>query len=131
MFVGIDGASLHVYYYPTQQLDVEARQQWVEWACWICAKYQRTSSAVEGRNGTLSLVSIMLLAVWMVKPSAVLTGIHNFDLDVSCVPYPLRERSHVPWDKSKEQRYRKARGWFYSSEPDYLDNLSLTYLSGW
>jgi len=38
----------------TQQLETEARQQWVEWAHWICTKYQRTSSAVEGRNGYLS-----------------------------------------------------------------------------
>ena len=107
----------------TQQLDVEARQQWVEWACWICAKYQRTSSAVEGRNGYLSRLHHASRGLDG-QTLAVLTGIHNFDLDVSCVPY-------VPWDKSKEQRYRKARGWFYSSEPDYLDNLSLTYLSGW
>ena len=27
---------------------------WVSWANWIALKYQRTSSAVEGRNGYLS-----------------------------------------------------------------------------
>ena len=34
----------------SQQLDAISRQEWVSWANWMCRKYQRTSSAVEGRN---------------------------------------------------------------------------------
>jgi hypothetical protein len=30
------------------------QQQWIDWAIWMCAKFQRTSSTVEGRNGYLS-----------------------------------------------------------------------------
>jgi hypothetical protein len=38
--------------YPfTQTLHNSEQQQWIDWAIWMCAKFQRTSSAVEGRNG--------------------------------------------------------------------------------
>ncbi len=35
----------------TQNLAHTQQQQWLDWALWMCAKFQRTSSAVEGRNG--------------------------------------------------------------------------------
>ena len=38
----------------TLRLETTELQQWVHWGQWICSKYQRTSSAVEGRNGYLS-----------------------------------------------------------------------------
>ena len=41
----------------TQQMEVKQGQQWMDWAQWMSAKYQRTSSAVEGRNGYLSPTS--------------------------------------------------------------------------
>ena len=44
-------------------------QQWIMWTQWMCAKYQRISSAVEGRNGYLIIVfltySSELLIIWM------------------------------------------------------------------
>lgn len=63
----------------TQQLDAVARQQWVEWADWICTKYQRTSSAVEGRNGYLSRLHHTSRG-FSAESLSVLTLIHNFDL---------------------------------------------------
>ena len=38
----------------TQSLHQSQQQEWVDWAIWMCAKFQRTSSAVKGRNGYLS-----------------------------------------------------------------------------
>ena len=38
----------------TQTLSVEEQQQWWSWSIWMVSKCQRTSSAVEGRNGCLS-----------------------------------------------------------------------------
>jgi len=38
----------------TRQLEADTLPEWVEWANWIALKYQRTTSAVEGRNGYLS-----------------------------------------------------------------------------
>lgn len=38
----------------TKNLTSVEQQQWIDWAIWMCAKFQRTSSAVEGRNGYLS-----------------------------------------------------------------------------
>jgi len=52
------------------------QQQWIDWAIWMCAKFQRTSSAVEGRNGYLSRLHHSHRN-WNKK---VLTVIHNFDL---------------------------------------------------
>jgi len=53
-----------------------AQQQWIDWAIWMCAKFQRTSSAVEGRNGYLSRLHHFLTE----QTLKVLTVIHNFDL---------------------------------------------------
>ena len=38
----------------TQTLSVDEQQQWWSWSIWMVSKFQRTSSAVEGRNGCLS-----------------------------------------------------------------------------
>ncbi len=63
----------------TQQIGVQQGQQWIEWAQWMCAKYQRTSSAVEGRNGYLSRLHHG--GRGLSEPTLkVLTIIHNFDL---------------------------------------------------
>jgi len=70
----------HLIVHPlTQQLDAVTRQQWVEWAGWICTKYQRTSSAVEGRNGYLSRLHHTSRGL-DAQSLAVLTIIHNFDI---------------------------------------------------
>jgi len=63
----------------TQQLNDSQRQEWVRWCQWMSAKYQRTSSAVEGRNGYLSRLHH---AARGLSPQTlkVLTIIHNFDL---------------------------------------------------
>ncbi len=63
----------------TQQMGVKQGQDWIEWAQWMSSKYQRTSSAVEGRNGYLSKLHH---AGRGLSPQSlkVLTIIHNFDL---------------------------------------------------
>ena len=63
----------------TQQMGVTPGQQWLDWAQWMSSKYQRTSSAVEGRNGYLSKLHH---AGRGLSPQSlkVLTIIHNFDL---------------------------------------------------
>jgi hypothetical protein len=63
----------------TQQIDDPQRQQWIEWAQWMCSKYQRTSSAVEGRNGYLSRLHHTARG-FSAQTLEVLTIIHNFDL---------------------------------------------------
>ncbi len=63
----------------TQQMGRQQGQQWIEWAQWLCAKYQRTSSAVEGRNGYLSGLHHAGRGL-SEQTLKVLTIIHNFDL---------------------------------------------------
>lgn len=63
----------------TLQMDPQQGQQWVEWAQWMCAKYQRTSSAVEGRNGYLSRLHHTGRG-FSQQTLKVLTILHNFDL---------------------------------------------------
>ncbi|MBE9064993.1 DNA-binding protein [cf. Phormidesmis sp. LEGE 11477] len=55
------------------------RQRWVLWCREFCAKYQRTSSAVEGRNGYLSKLHHARRG-FSEQSLNVLTIIHNFDL---------------------------------------------------
>jgi hypothetical protein len=55
------------------------QQQWVDWAIWMCAKFQRTSSAVEGRNGYLSGLHHASRG-FTEQTLRVLTIIHNFDI---------------------------------------------------
>ena len=63
----------------TQQMGLQQGQQWIDWAQWICSKYQRTSSAVEGRNGYLSGLHHAGRG-FSPQTLKVLTIIHNFDL---------------------------------------------------
>ena len=63
----------------TQTLPDAEQQQWVDWAIWMCAKFQRTSSAVEGRNGYLSGLHHANRG-FTEQTLKVLTVIHNFDL---------------------------------------------------
>lgn len=63
----------------TQTLSDETYRHWVEWAQDMVTKFQRTTSAVEGRNGYLTQVhhNRRGLSTQQLK---VLTVIHNFDL---------------------------------------------------
>lgn len=63
----------------TLQIDDTQHQHWVHWCQWMCTKYQRTSSAVEGRNGYLSQRH-QVNRGFSQQPLKVLTIIHNFDL---------------------------------------------------
>lgn len=63
----------------TQNLAHTQQQQWIDWAMWMCAKFQRTSAAVEGRNGYLSALHHANRG-FTVQTLQVLTIIHNFDL---------------------------------------------------
>jgi Family of unknown function (DUF6399) len=63
----------------TRSLDPAQQQKWVDWAIWMCAKFQRTSSAVEGRNGYLSRLHHANRG-FTEQSLKVLTIIHNFDL---------------------------------------------------
>ena len=63
----------------SQQLEDIQQQYWIRWAQDFCAKYQRTSSAVEGRNGYLSKLHHARRG-FSEQSLQVLTVIHNFDL---------------------------------------------------
>lgn len=63
----------------THSLSDSEQQQWSDWAIWMCAKFQRTSSAVEGRNGYLSALHHANRG-FTEQTLKVLTIIHNFDL---------------------------------------------------
>ena len=63
----------------TLALTDHQRVQWVLWCQEFCAKYQRTSSAVEGRNGYLSKLHHARRG-FSEQSLNVLTIIHNFDL---------------------------------------------------
>ncbi|MEM9904320.1 MAG: DUF6399 domain-containing protein [Cyanobacteria bacterium P01_D01_bin.44] len=63
----------------TLKLDANQLEHWVLWCREFCAKYQRTSSAVEGRNGYLSKLH-QAGRGFSEQSLKVLTIIHNFDL---------------------------------------------------
>jgi hypothetical protein len=63
----------------TLSLNPSQQQQWVDWAISMCAKFQRTSSAVEGRNGYLARLHHANRG-FTKQALKVLTIIHNFDL---------------------------------------------------
>jgi hypothetical protein len=62
--------------FPLNKVEVE---QWREWATSMVAKFQRTTSAIEGRNGYLSRLHHSGRGL-SEKDLQVLTIIHNFDL---------------------------------------------------
>jgi len=57
----------------------EEIEQGLSWAQWICAKFQRASSSVEGRNGCLAQMYHNGRGLNLERLKA-LTVIHNFDL---------------------------------------------------
>ena len=63
----------------TLELEDAQRERWLLWCREFCAKYQRTSSAVEGRNGYLSKLHHARRG-FSEQSLNVLTIIHNFDL---------------------------------------------------
>ncbi len=63
----------------TQNLNQSDREQWWNWAIWIVSKFQRSSSAVEGRNGYLSQIHGLRRGLSS-KRLKVATVIHNFAL---------------------------------------------------
>ena len=66
--------------HPFTELTDDAQQRrWRHWCQWISAKYQRTSSAVEGRNGYLSQRH-QVSRGFSEQSLKTLTIIHNFDL---------------------------------------------------
>ena len=63
----------------TPSLTKIEQQRWVDWAVWLSAKFQRTSSAVEGRNGYLARLHHSNRG-FSAQTLKVLTIIHNFDV---------------------------------------------------
>ncbi|NEP53575.1 MAG: DNA-binding protein [Moorea sp. SIO3C2] len=63
----------------THTLTPEAKQTWLDWAQWMANNYQRTSSAVEGRNGYLTRLHHSGRGFSALDLS-VFTIIHNFHL---------------------------------------------------
>jgi len=54
-------------------------RQWTAWATWISSLFQRTTSAIEGRNGVLSLASHFSRGLSKVRLNS-LTVIHNYHI---------------------------------------------------
>lgn len=63
----------------TQNMTAAERQIWIDWARWMVSNYQRTSSAVEGRNGYLTRLHHSGRG-FCKKTLKTLTIIHNFHL---------------------------------------------------
>jgi hypothetical protein len=63
----------------TSSLTNIEQQRWVDWAVWLSSKFQRTSSAVEGRNGYLARLHHSNRG-FSEQTLKVLTIIHNFDV---------------------------------------------------
>lgn len=63
----------------TQQMDESQLHSWFLWSQSMVAKYQRTSSAIEGRNGSLSRLHHGTRGFTVLSLRS-LTIIHNFDL---------------------------------------------------
>lgn len=63
----------------TVSLSLSTRESWWNWGIWMVSKFQRSSSAVEGRNGYLSQVHHNRRGL-STKRLKVSTIIHNFSL---------------------------------------------------
>jgi hypothetical protein len=63
----------------TQVLAPQELTRWRRWATWIAMKFQRTSSAVEGRNGMLARMNHTQRSI-PVRRLKVATVIHNFGI---------------------------------------------------
>lgn len=62
----------------TKTMSKQEVEHWVSWAQWACGNFHRASSAVEGRNGVLSLAYRNGRALNN-RRLAALTAIHNYD----------------------------------------------------
>jgi hypothetical protein len=75
-----DNAAQKLLEHPITQTMVAAeRQIWIDWARWMVNNYQRTSSAVKGRNGYLTRLHHSGRG-FCKQTLQVLTIIHNFHL---------------------------------------------------
>ena len=75
-----DKAAQRLLVHPiTQSMAAAERQIWIDWARWMVGNYQRTSSAVEGRNGYLTRLHHSGRG-FCGQTLKVLTLIHNFHL---------------------------------------------------
>lgn len=63
----------------TSDITEEEIRQWQSWAHWIVMKFQRTSSSVEGRNGTLSRMNHNQRSISLTRLKT-LTVVHNFGI---------------------------------------------------
>lgn len=63
----------------TQSMPAVERQPWIDWARWMASNYQRTSSAIEGRNGYLTRLHHAGRG-FSPQTLKALTIIHNFHL---------------------------------------------------
>jgi hypothetical protein len=63
----------------THSLDAQTYRQWVSWATDMVTKFQRTTAAVEGRNGYLAQRHCCGRGL-SARRLQVMTAIHNFDL---------------------------------------------------
>lgn len=63
----------------TVSLTADALQQWSDWAVWMVSKFQRSTSAVEGRNGYLSQLYCNHRGLSS-RRLQVMTVLHNFYL---------------------------------------------------
>ena len=63
----------------TAEISNEEMKEWQSWADWIATKFQRTSSAVEGRNGALSRMNHSQRSIPL-RRLKVLSVIHNFGI---------------------------------------------------
>ena len=63
----------------TGAMTEEEWSRWQSWGEWIVTKFQRTSSAVEGRNGVLSRMNHAQRSIPLQRLK-VLTVIHNFGI---------------------------------------------------
>lgn len=75
-----DDAAKQLLAHPlTLAMSANERQTWIEWARWMANNYQRTSSAIEGRNGYLTRLHHAGRG-FSEQTLKVLTIIHNFHL---------------------------------------------------
>jgi hypothetical protein len=74
--IALKNAQIKLAQHPRTPLFI-VQKQWLAWAEWMVSKFQRTSSAVEGRNGCLSQMHHNGRGIPL-KRLKVLTIIHNY-----------------------------------------------------
>lgn len=86
----------------TQRAQEEEIQRYQEWAEWICVKFQRSSSAIEGRNGCLAQMHHNGRGLGGRRLHA-LTVLHNFDT--------RREDGTTPAERLFEKKFPNLFEW--------------------